>query len=305
MSYRNFLEELKKGLPARNYLLSSSEPFLHAEALSMIKKMVPEEERDFNYLVFDLLGPKETQVQLDHILDILNTAPFFSGNKFVVIENIQKVLKKDQKKLASYLGSPSESSSLILTHAGPVKKDLKEALSGPTGGLKQVSLDISEHEIPSWLKSRAAGKGTELSDSAADYLIETIGTDLGLLASEIEKAGLIGKKRIEREDIAAVIEGKRTYNAFALIDAIRTRDTDRAFRIYRVLQETEEPYSLLGALNWQYGKYFAEKNTPKDRTFYRDVFRELSRADKEIKSSGAPYPMELLLVRLLRLSKQR
>ncbi|MDA8082968.1 MAG: DNA polymerase III subunit delta [Nitrospiraceae bacterium] len=301
MSFRNFLDEVKKGLPGRNYILSSSEPFLHAEALSLVRKIIPEEELDFNYQAFDLLGSKETMIPFDHILDILNAVPFFTGSKFVVVENIQKLLKKDQKKLAAYLANPSDSASLILTHAGPVKKELKELLKG----MKQIPLDISEREIPAWLGVRARAKGIELSADAIEYLIGTIGTDLGLLSSEVEKCGLVGKPRIGREDIAGIIEGKRTYNAFALIDAIRDRDTERAFRIYRVLQETEEPYSLLGALNWQYARNFAEKESPRDRTYYRNVFGELSKADKEIKSSGTPYPMELLLVRLLQLSKQR
>lgn len=301
MSFRNFLDELKKGLLALNYILASSEPFLHAEALALVRKQVPAGEQDFNYQIFDLMGSKDGAIPFDHILDILNTVPFFSGHKFVVVENVQKLLKKDQKKLSAYLGNPSPSSTLILTHVGTVKKDLKETLKG----LKQITLDISENEIPAWLHAKARAKGIELSENAAEYLIGTIGTDLGLLSSEVEKCGLLGKTRVEQEDIAEVIEAKRTYNAFALIDAIRVRDAERVFRIYRVLQETEEPYSLLGALNWQYGRFFAEKDSPKDRTYYRNVFRELSRADKEIKSSGTPYPMELLLIRLLQLSRRR
>ncbi len=301
MSFRNFLDELKKGLPGLNYILTSSEPFLHAEALGLIRRQVPAGEEDFNYQAFDLVGSKESIIPFDHILDILNTVPFFSGHKFVVVENLQKLLKKDQKKLAAYLANPSSSATLILTHAGAVKKELKESLKG----VKQITLDISENEIPAWLHAKARTKGIELSEKAAEFLIGTVGTDLGLLSSEVEKCGLIGKTRIEQEDIAEIIEAKRTFNAFALIDAIRARDAERAFRIYRVLRETEEPYSLLGALNWQYGRSFAEKDSPKDRTYYRNVFRELSRADKEIKSSGSPYPMELLLVRLLQLSRRR
>jgi DNA polymerase III delta subunit len=188
-----------------------------------------------------------------------------------------------------------------LLHPGALKKEAKETL----GNLKQIILDIGERDIPLWLRTKAKSRGIELSDAAADYLLGTIGPDLGLLSSELDKCTLMGKPQIEKEDIAETIEGKRTYSAFALVDALRARDTEEAFRIYRVLKDTEEPYSLLGALNWQYARYFAGKNTPAERIYFNRVFGLMSEADAAIKSSGSAYPMELLLVRLLKLSKQR
>lgn len=301
MSYRNFLDEMKKGLPATAYVLVASDPFLHTEAISLIKTLVPEGERDFNLQTYDVISAKETDTPFDRIIDVLNTVPFFSGRKFVVVENVHKLLKKDLKKLGQYLLAPSESSVLVLLHAGALKKEAKETLHG----LKQIILDISERDIPAWLRTKAKSKGVELSDDAIEYLLGTIGPDLGLLSSELDKCTLIGKLGIEKEDIAEIIEGKRTFNAFALVDALRAKNTEETFRIYRVLKDTEEPYSLLGALNWQYGRFFAEKNSPAERNYFNRVFSLMSEADVDIKSSGAAYPMELLLVRLLRLSKQR
>jgi DNA polymerase III delta subunit len=300
MSFRAFLDEIKKGLPAGNYILSASDPFLHSEASYCIRKLVPVEEQDFNFQVFDLLNLKEGSLSFDQILDELNTVPFFAGRKFVVMENSHKLIKKDLKRLEVYLQNPSGSSALVLMNTGAVKKELKDQLKG----LKVISLDITEREIPDWIKSKAKSRDVQLSDEAVYYLIGTTGTDLGLLVSELEKCSLIGKPQIEKDDIAEIIEGKRSYNAFALIDAIRARDKEQVFRIYRILQQTEEPYSLLGALNWQYSRFVAEKTTAQDRQYYCEVFRELNRADKDIKSSGSPYPMELLLVKLLQISRK-
>ncbi len=301
MSYRNFLEELEKGLPAKAYVLVASDPFLHTEAMSLIKMLVPEGERDFNLQTFDVISAKESDTPLDRIIDVLNTVPFFSGRKFVVIENVHKLLKKDLKKLGQYLLAPSESSVLVLLHAGALKKEAKEALTG----LKQITLDISGREIPAWLKTKAKTRGVGLSDDAVDYMLGTIGPDLGLLSSELDKCALIGKSQIKKEDLAEIIEGNRTFSAFALVDALRTGDKEETFRIYRVLRDTEEPYSLLGALNWQYGRFFAEKNTQSERNYFNRVFGLMSEADVDIKSSGSAYPMELLLLRLLRLAKLR
>lgn len=299
MSYRAFLEEIRKGLHSTGYLFAASDPFLLTEATSQIRTLVPPEERDFNFQVFDLLNLNI--ITFDQILDVLNTVPFFSGRKFVVVENSQKLLKKDSVKLGKYLEKPSESSTLVILHEGAVKKELKECLRA----LHYIPLDINEREIHAWLRARAKTRGVVLSENAADYLLGVIGPDLGLLSSELEKCVLISKPVIEKEDIIEIVEGKRTFNAFALVDAIRAKDARLAFKIYRVLRDTEEPYGIIGALNWQFSRSFAGKNTNADRGYFYEIFSALNRADVEIKSSGGPYPMEFLLVKLLRLSKGR
>jgi DNA polymerase III delta subunit len=98
MSYRNLIDEVKKGLPSPCYVLISSDPFLHSEAVFLIKSLISPAEMDFNFQSVDLLGPKESSIPVEHILDALNTVPFFSGRKFMVLENFQKLLKKDQKE---------------------------------------------------------------------------------------------------------------------------------------------------------------------------------------------------------------
>jgi DNA polymerase-3 subunit delta len=296
VSYRNFLDELKKGLPSPAYLLVSSDPFLHAEAVSSIVNLIPAKERDFSFYTFDLLNTGV--IPFDQILDVLNTLPFFAGRKVVAIENSQKLLKKDLQKLGRYLQNPAETSVLVLLNAGTAKKEMKDAVKGA----KQIVLDISERDIPAWVKNRAGAKGIEMSAEALDFLIGTVGTDLGLLSSEIDKCTLMGKPDISKEDMAEIIESKRTYNAFALVDAIGAKDVELAFRIYKVLQETEEPYNLLGALNWQFGRSVAGAASRAGRDYDYNVFDALQKADVGIKT-GSCYPLELLLVRLLGMSR--
>lgn len=301
MSYRNFLDELRKGFPSSNYILASSDPFLHTEAASMIKKLVPEGEREFNFQTFDLLAPGDSSTPFEQIIDVLNTVPFFSDRKFVIIENFQKLLKKDLKKLEQYLLNPCASCVLILLNTGALKKDTRENLKG----IKYIILDIKGNDILIWLKEKAKTKGFEISDSASDYLLGTIGTDLGMLSSELDKCMLIGKTSIKKEDIIEIIEGKKTYSAFALVDAITAKDTEKALKIYKILSSEEEPHSLLGALNWQFGQVQDKNNSPELKDYYCNIFTLLNKANVHINSSGSFYPMELLLVKLLRLSKKR
>lgn len=298
MSYRNFLDEVRKGLPAGNYLCTVSDRFLQTEAIACVRRLVPDAELDFSFHVFDLVPAGGEKMPFEEILDVLNTPPFFSGKKYVIVENSQKLLKKDTLKLGQYLANPNPGSVLLLFCDGALKKDLKDAL----GRTKQVSLDLKEREMPLWLIGKAKEKGYALSESTANYLLGIIGPDLGMLSSEIDKLMLLGKKEVGEKEIDEIVEAKRSYSAFALVDALRARDAERALRICRVLLETEEPFSILGALNWQYSQFLAVRKTAAEREKDLQVFRLLSEADGQIKSSGGVYPLELLLMKLLKQS---
>jgi DNA polymerase-3 subunit delta len=301
MSYRNFLDEIKNGLPSPNYILISSDPFLHSEAVSLIKNIMPQEKRDFNFHSFDILNTDKDKISFEQILDVLNTVPFFSDRKFVIIENFQKFPKKEFKKLEQYLVNPSLSSVMVMLNTGAVKKEFKVKIKG----VRQITLDIRTHDIPFWLKEKAKTKGFEISSKAIEYMIGTLGPELGLLSSELDKFLFLGKSTIEKEDILEIIRGNRAYSPFDLVNAIMDNDTERVFTIYNVLRNTEEPYSLLGVLNWQYNRLLSNKNTPRDKIFASNIFNILNKADIQIKSSGSYYPLELLLVKLLRISKKQ
>jgi DNA polymerase III subunit delta len=299
MSYQGFLTEIAKGLPAPVYLLYTSDPFLQREALEVIKKLVPESDRDFNLHIFDTSSPDDTP-GVQQILDVTNTISFFGGRRYTILAgNLQKISKKDVEKINGYLSAPAQNSVFIMLHDGLMKKDAKEKFQVQ----KQISLDIRESEIPSWIKQRVRMKKLEISDEATDYLIGITGTDLGLLSSELEKISLIGKQRIEIPDIADIVAGGRTYSVFDLVNALNMKNAEKVFSIYNILKETADDYSLIGALNWQYTRSIHPGMDKAENSYYRRVFELLNMADEDIKSSGRSYPLEYLLIKLLRLKK--
>jgi DNA polymerase-3 subunit delta len=300
MSFQVFLHELEKGLPLPVYLFYGSEPFLHEEAIQAIKGLIPVGERDFNLNIFDLSLSVEETIPFDQILDVANTFSFFGKRRFIVLKgNLQKLSKKALKSLETYISNPSTGSVFVILHEGVFKKEMREKFRK----LKPVSLDIRESEIPYWIKQRAVMKGIEISNEAADYLIGFIGPDLGLLSAEIGKISLLGKKRIDVDDISDIIAGGRLYSIFDLTDALKEKDTVKVFKIYKALKDAAEDYSLIGALNWQYGRNLLSAGRPKGNEYLFRLFELLNMADIDIKSSGRTFPMEYLLIKLLRLEK--
>lgn len=294
MSISHFINEFNKGLQSPVFLLYAEDPFLLKEAYFMVSASVPESGREFCFDAFDLKYSDEP-LTFEQMLDILNTMPFGAGRRTVIIENIQEALKKDLPALDRYVSSPSDCSLLIMLHKGEPKAHFRDMFKK----VRAISLDIRPQDIPVWVKEKAKKKGFAISDSAIDYLIGVIGPDAGLISSELEKFSLLGKERIETKDIAGLIRGNSDYDAFDLVNALKARDAGKVFKIAKIIQEFQESYSLLGAINWHYTRMYQKERGRAD--YYTKVFELLNEADYRIKSSGGAFPMEYLLIRLLQL----
>ena len=291
------MNEVEKGMPSLVYLFHASDSFLNREAMKAIKKLVPEGEREFNLHIFDFSREPDEKVPFEQIFDTANTIPFFGKRRFIIWSgNLKGLLKKDLKRLESYVSDPAPHSVLLLFHEGALKREIRESFRS----LKIISLDMREAEIPSWLRNKAKLKGLEISDDVVDYLLGLKGPDLGLLSAEIEKISLLGKQRVSVDDISEVIEGGGFYTPFDLVEALEGKNAEKVFRIYKVLKETTESYSLIGILNWLYGRNLS-RGRIKENKYILKVFETLNTADIDIKSSGRDFPLEYLLVKLLRL----
>ncbi len=289
MSIAAFYTELKKGMRAPAYLLHAEDPYLLKQALFALRQSIPEADWDFLFHVYDIDSP-DNALPTEQIIDVLYTVSMMGGRKIVVVENVQKLLKAGLEIVAGYLENPSPDALLVLLYTGKVKKTTQQSLSG----IKSILLDIRERDIPQWLSSQAAEKGLSLSREAAEHLIGSVGTEIGLLSSELEKLTMLGKKNVTADDVTSLVKGQGDYTAFDLIDALKRGDPEEVFHIYEVLSQTQEPYSLLGALNWHFNRM---KGSPKEKA---RIFALLSEADLKVKSSGGAFPLEYLLVKLLR-----
>ena len=298
MSIKQFHQELSKGMPSPVYLLYSSEDFLLYEAISGIK----EQCRDtvgFNFDVYDIKSPDDT-IPVEQIVDIVNTMPFISARRIVVINNIQKLAKKDVQKIEAYLLDPAETALLVMLHTGAAPKLFSAAASG---SIKTIALTVQEKDLPLWIKEQAKQKKVRLTDSAVEYLITMAGTDLGMLSAEIEKlACFISDRVIDVADLRSVIYSGVEYTAFDLLDALKRKDAREVFRIFENVTKNQEPQMLLGALNYYYGRQGAAYHQ-KETSGPAQTIRFLHEADIAIKTSHK-YVIENLLVKLLKNRKQ-
>lgn len=300
MSIKQFQHELSKGLPSAVYLLYSSEDFLLYEALTAVKERRNEGDV-FNFDVYDIKSPDDN-TPMEHIIDALNTLPFLSGRRTVVIKNIQKIPKADLRKLESYVAVPSPASLLVMLCEGAAPKLFDQAV---LRNVQAIALNIPEKDIPVWVKMSAKKRGLALTDQAIEYLINVVGTDLGMLSAEIEKLSLLGTvKTVGKDDIKGMIYSGADYNAFDLVDALKRKNAKEVFGMLENVIRNQDPQMLLGAINYQYSRQYSGHAAPyesseKASARSYDIFRLLHEADADIKSSHK-FVIESLLFKLLR-----
>lgn len=285
MSLSELKKEAKAGFKPPVYLFVSEDYHLLREAFVLVRGSVPEGARDFSFLSFD--PQSDESFSVERVLDALMTVPFIGGRMVVAVENVQKIKSNALKKLLDYTSAPCPESLLALFCK---KRDYRDE-PAKFKGVRTVRLSLSEKELPAWIKALAAEKGMEISGEAVEFLQATIGSEPGLLASEVKKLSLIGKKKIETNDISRLVSGEGDYTAISLAQAIAGKNADAAMKAYRALSGGVEAELLLGAINWA---FLRDAKSPPE------VFELLSEADVKLKTSGRTYPLEGLIVRLLR-----
>jgi len=311
MSLKLFNAEIAKGLPAPCYLIHSEDAALMKEAVTRIKAIVPPEDMDFCYNAFDFETPDGAATPVGRIIDVLNTVSFMGGRTVVIVEGINKLAAEGIKQLGTYVENPAPGSLLVAMYRG--KKPKKNVLDNLQAA-KQFGIAIRESDLPYWIKAEAESRGIKMTKEAVECLIAAVGVEVGILISEIQKLSGLGKATVDADDVAEMVRSSRSHNVFELTDALERRDTDAVFRVYRALAETEEPYAMLGALNWFYGNRYQSgrgmtQKAPSgpDRASGKSsspklakIYALLQEADFEFRATGGAYPIEHLLVKLLR-----
>lgn len=297
MSIKQFQKELGDSFPSPCYLLHSADDFLLYEAASQVKAAFSD-ENGFNLDSFDL---KDSDAGIEAIVDIANTLPFFNPRRVVLIRSLQKLKKADAKKLEAYIASPSPSCLMIMLFEGKTPKLFDASVMR---SVKVIPLAVGSNDLPAWVKSEALQKGLKFTDDAVDFLIESAGTDLGMLHAEIDKiaSAMEHGSRADRNALKEILYAGAEYSAFDLTNALDRKDSRAVFRIYERLNRQQGAEMLLGAINFHYARQMSFSGQQKRSGMNAPVnmFGLFHDADIGLKSSRS-FVMDDLLYRLLKL----
>jgi DNA polymerase-3 subunit delta len=247
----NKLVSLQKISPV--YLFAGEEAYFINMCLNKIEKLTAVD--DLNREVF-----YASESSAGDILNALQTLPFLSETRVIVVKDVNKMKAVDAERLTDYLSNIIETSSLILLYFDNYKKETvakrKEFINKCIASKNCISVNCRkqyENEVKEFIKNEFAQKGKEVSYDVISKIIEENDTDLLNISNEIEKLSLFAgksKKYITQEDLEKISGYTRKTNVHALFSNIETRDSKKAmFVLEKLLNEREEPVIILSAIS--------------------------------------------------------
>lgn len=228
MDVKDIIQDFKKKSPKPVYFLHGEEPYyIDQISQAAIDFLLEDHEKDFNQTI---VYGKDTD--LITLLGQLSQFPMMSDFQLVVLKEAQDV--KDWSSLEAYFDHPIPTTVFVVCHkykkADSRKKFIK---SIQKNGVLFESKKLYDNQVEGWIQNFLKGRNLSISTKASALLVEFLGNDLGRIAGELDKLGIILAKGTEINEvhIEENIGISKDYNTFELSNAIAKRDILKAHKI--------------------------------------------------------------------------
>jgi DNA polymerase-3 subunit delta len=241
------------------YVLLGDEAYLYERCRrAVLDALVDPAMRDFALAEIDL-----AETSIFEALDRAQTPSLMAPFQVLFVRNLKTLYGRGAKKdefaaLDAYGRSPNPQALLLfvadhlhlpadLRRMDMQDKDryerIRETLGDWCGMVELVR--VEENDALRWLVAEAEKRGSMLDVDAARELADALGTDLMLMASELEKlllytgaryASTTGERgRITLGDVETMVLGAKQRSLYELTDAISAKDRPRALALLQGL----------------------------------------------------------------------
>jgi DNA polymerase-3 subunit delta len=246
-STERFLTELKENRLRPGYVLAGDEVFLYERCRrAILKALVPPELRDFCFSELDL-----SETNIFEALDLARTPSLMAPFQVLFVRNLKTLYTRGAKKeefaaIAAYFREPNPQALIVFVAdhihipADPRRMDmedknryerLRETLGEWCGMVELARVD--EADALRWLNGEAKQRQVQMDSDAARELVDALGADMMLVASEFEKLVLYvaEKRQITLGDVETMVLAAKQRSLYELTDAISAKDKTRALAL--------------------------------------------------------------------------
>ena len=189
------------------------------------------------------------EAEFVRIQEGLASLPFLANKKMVVLRapGANKRFVEEAEKLLSDI--PETTDVIIVEPKLDKRLGYYKYLKKATDFREFSHLDANG--LAKWLMDAAKDQKGSLSASDARYLVERVGANQQILASELEKL-LLHDPNITRKSIDELTEATPQSTIFQLLEAAFAGNTKRMLQLYREQRALKvEPPQIIAMLAWQ------------------------------------------------------
>ena len=232
------------------YLLLGTDAWLMDSVIDPIRAKLKKEHG------VDVVTVYGDEIKAPQLNDVLDTLSIFSTQKLVLLRNAEALKVPEQKVLASYVTSPSESQSLVIVAA---KVDFRLAA---WKSIRQHSLEItcdpprSAYNLKLWLDGVLTKDGIQMEPRAQELFLSRIELDYASAYNELQKLVLLtgAKNRISLADVERSVGTSRVGTMADFYRALGRRDLKATLEtVQRMLDSEWEPLQVFFQFNKFYG----------------------------------------------------
>ena len=195
----------------------------------------------------------------------------------------------DEKLLKAYFEDPPARTVLVVIQPGRVRRDdplLRLFASFPKSAVMVREIKpLKAYQAKKWADRRALALGKSLTEAANSRLYDVVGSDLRLLANEIDKLAVFTGERkvIEAEDVDTVTAWIRSFESYEMDDILVKGDFEKGLTVLNGLfMEGIEPEQIVGRLAAFFQNILsAQARLSADARSRRDIFAGFFPAIKE------------------------
>ncbi len=208
------------------------------------------------------------KVSTDELKNVVETVPFLTDKRLAIIYGLIERFEApsrperarpgrpapDARPFVECLDSIPDTTVVIMVESdilGLSKGPFKEL--APRADLRTFPL-LKEIKLKPWVHKRVAELGTAISPSAVDLLVQLVGSNLWIMANEIDKlAAFATGRRIEDSDVKALVGYTQDVSVFSMIDSILDFNAESASTVLqKLLGQGAAPAYLLFMLDRQF-----------------------------------------------------
>jgi DNA polymerase-3 subunit delta len=247
-SVERFLAEIATPSLRPGYVLAGDEIFLYDRCRKgVLEALVPGDTRDFCLHDLDL-----SEISIFEILDRAQTPSLMAPFQVIFVRGLKK---EEFAAVDAYFRSPNPQAVVIfvadhlriptdLRKMDMQDKDRFERIRETLGdwcGMVELAR-VEESDAIRWVTESAATRGVKFDADAARQLVDALGADMMLIASEFEKLLLyvsapmgqpdgIARNHVTLGDVETMVLAAKQRSLYELTDAISQHDRTRALAL--------------------------------------------------------------------------